>query len=175
MRKILSLGLLGLISFVSTASVLADGLEECEELKEDGSPRALYALCIAEARAGNDNAEARIIENQEKMLSEDCPCWAADDLAGFEQVYRCEHIAITGTDFEWHWAQFEKDYPEDDAVTGPEDVTAVAGFVPVQDFPDSTSCLLSRTNAGEDYSFSFATNDEQDDNCRRILLEVLCQ
>jgi len=64
------------MSFLASP-VVAQIVEDCEELKGDASP----GLYIAYHNAGNANARERILNNYNKKLALDCPCWPGDEMA----------------------------------------------------------------------------------------------
>jgi len=92
MRKLISLGLLGLIWSLLAGPVVANDENDCDTVIDE-TP-GLYGLCIAYHHAGNSNAEDRILINyRRKMEPGDtdllelggggvpCLCWTLDQMA----------------------------------------------------------------------------------------------
>ena len=104
MRKLISLGLLALMTFTISPQIYADPADgACETLNELNASPGLYGLCVAYFNA-NENARVRILANYLKRMQEGdpgmpgiatCQCWA--DLAELQTWTNGKTIDSCGT------------------------------------------------------------------------------
>jgi hypothetical protein len=172
--RFFSLGFLATLFLISSPPVKAGVAEECESLKTEGL-RVLYALCIAEANAGNENAAEMIRNNQAKWANDEfCPCWTIEDL---EQYIACAGLPKVDWEIDTD-AQLGADFVkfQNSSVS----VSLYAGFASPWEPGGSLGGVIGLENGVPECvllssagNFLIATDVYQDAACRLDVLELI--